>query len=1242
MTRLFHTPPERTGRLRRPVAMLMALLLGAGAALAATPTAAQAAPTDYRIGFKSGDHTIGTLAPRSGSGGNRVICVNSRYGDPAKLTSCSNKTEPKIAYLMWKYANTSSDVNAAALAKIVKDKYDKSSQWDSMWNGFKNTSNGSKVRAKEKSMESEAAKLAGPYKFDISLERINSTTGTLKNVGIVTGSGAFYDGEDITLTITGPGTFSDGTKSKVVKSASSPKDYPILFTGPQEVKITAKTGKVMPGVKFKWCDNGNAKQPMITPITTKYAVTGSTTADDDGFDADADLSSRVAQTYLRPGTSLRDVVSVRGQDGAAGLPITVRNTLYGPFAEQPDEDEDVPSGAPVVYTGTQTVTIGTDLRASATFDSPAITQLGYYVWVEEVVGDDNFDAKVNSFGRTSEMTLVLDPRVATQVSNQLVRPGDSITDTVTVTGIKVVEDAIHDIEFSMDGAVLGPLQPRTENGRLTCNGLDWSTAPEAMETEQVEVTEDGEIEGYGEFTPDAPGCYTYTETIRWVSNGQGGSYTHEPGNPAQTLLAQGEIAIWSQANAVVMKAGDRPSDRVFIEGLAPDMEAEVESFLYGPFDALPETPLEHAPNNAPFIGSATGVAVGTSEGVPGSVVHVDVTLDQPLTQTGLYVWVESASVESDLIVNSPQFGKFGVVAESAFVTDPKIATQVSDQNPSVGPISDTVTITGLNGLRDFARSRGAAFNATVSGGLYGPMNPVDGTCDAVDWSEAPKHTDIRNVAVDGDGDITGIGETWVTPGCWSYAETLTVVVDFPAPPQEEDKEEVVDPDPITITVDHPVGHVSQTALVSEPTIATQISNQNPEVGPIHDTVTITGLSRLTENSPIEAFVTGGLYGPVAPVDGACTAVDWTDAPLYKAIDPVQVTGDGDISGIGEAWVTPGCWSYGEKLTLRMPGPGETPVEWSVDHPVGHVTQTGLVKHPTMVTQTSDFVANPGDEITDTVWVAGIGAEPGEMEYTLWGPYEIDPALGCDAITKDDWAAAVEAGTVGVIGQGVMQITGNGEYITPPVATLPDVTGCYTWAEKMTVPNPEKPDEPVVVETPPGEENEVTLTVKPVIATVIDADSKYAGAEVTDDVTVTSTHGRAGTAIGTLLGPVAPLSGNTCPVEGAAEWNGADEVDSVEIRFEGDTSFTTDPIKTDRREAGCYTWTWMLVLDDEKVDPVLHLPGVPEETTLLVKPPRIDTGEIGGINIGLIAGSVVLLAGAAGLIIVGVRRRQTAG
>lgn len=493
-----------------------------------------------RTGFAYNGHTLGTLRPTGYS--EQAVCIDTDSDLPSRRTSPSKKSKPVLNYLMTKYSQTTSDIDAAALAYIVKD--------DLNDPGLANakavlnhvgSSTEKKIRARIADLRDEAKQYAGPYAMltpEAAIEQIDGNlAGRVSGIGIKADSGTLMKGIKITLKLSGPTTFDEtGTTSLIITSADEPITVALTMTGPGDIQVSASTGKVLAGnnIYIHPSPKNTSDQRMVT-TGPKVAVSASEAATVEET-VKAKVTSQVSAEVVAVGAFVRDTVRVTTSPALAGKTVKVTNTAYGPIDQRPVESDEVPEGIDEVETLEAEIELDAAGEADVTLElSNKLTQPGWHVFVE-AVGDNpeiGLEGTTGTFGRKSETVLVYAPAVVeTKVSAQLVEAGSTISDTVIVTGI--VEDA-PGVTVTLTGELRGPIDP--VGG--TCEGLDWSDAPIAAELAPMVITRDGEYPGLGEFvTPeDENRCLSYSESLAATVAGKLLWQTvHPAGLTPQTVL----------------------------------------------------------------------------------------------------------------------------------------------------------------------------------------------------------------------------------------------------------------------------------------------------------------------------------------------------------------------------------------------------------------------------------------------------------------------------------------------------------------------------------------------------------------------------------------------------------------------------------------------------------------------------------------------------------------------------------
>ncbi|GAA1726370.1 hypothetical protein [Aeromicrobium alkaliterrae] len=745
----------------------------------------------------------------------------------------------------------------------------------------------------------------------------------------------------------------------------------------------------------------------------------------------------------------------------------------------------------------------------------------------------------------------------------------------------------------------------------------------------------GVCTGNGRASPTVvtPATRVYAPTSAWalnhVMNGDGSNLDDTTGAAIATIVKNDPAVPSNHKN---------PTPDVGVGARVNQIVAEANAYA-----GERSIPLALATSSVPpgLTWQLDGVGVKAPGGwLPGRLITLTIEGPVVFESTGTRsVTVTSATSPQALALRSTGHGTFTVRADTSVPSNfvnahdaqsaghQRITTRVGDEplsgstsaeavfdyQPSA--VTNTSVLTAAEvGVRvhDTLTITGAEPGSTLSGrsALFGPLATKPVQSDA-----APAGTPL-----------VGIAEFTVTTDANGAATVDTSALTLPAPGyyvwrEEIDGDPETTPSPRNLGFRGPYGVGAETSLVAPPPeVVTQVNRQEVLVGqPISDTVTISGTIYDADGlGPITHQVSGRLHGPVAPVDGRCAEVDWTNAPVALEFGPLAVSATQQtLTGVGE--FTPserGCFSYAETLVSTNSQGAEI---YRVDHPAGRAEQTTLVSVPEAVTQISDYVVAPGESFSDTVTVTGNAGESGTFVATLWGPVAPDPQLGCWFGTER-WAGLVASGEAKPLHSETLPFTGDGDVTTSEV-TVTDL-GCYTWSETFTFDSAPH----VELETPPGMETETGMVAQPAIATEAKADSPHLGARMHDVITLSGTQGQPGTLTADVL-TAPPIDGRCDDVDWEADGTKAGEIDPIPTTADG--VFTSSTTVIDGDEARCATFVAAWTPDHEKLieAAVADRPGLPSETLLFI--PRTPTVSAG---IPPIASSPVLLT--VGLFLIG--------
>ncbi len=597
------------------------------------------------------------------------------------------------------------------------------------------------------------------------------------------------------------------------------------------------------------------------------------------------------------------------------------------------------------------------------------------------------------------------------------------------------------------------------------------------------------------------------------------------------------------------------------------------------------------------LGSVKALRFSSSNNyTAGNGFEVSFQVRVPSTDINAIAWNSAATNAID--VSNPsnvplpaEPPKVGIIAP----VDPIISTVSShEETVAYEQLSDQVNIAGTGGG-----------NGSLAWKLLGPIDPVDNSCDNLNWTAAAVHAS-GTVAIDGDGPVIAGPTDLGSGGCYTWSHVLTST----------------DPErPFRATAS--AGEINELTLVTPypPSIITTAQLQIGAGGQrtVHDRVVIDNIPRGAPVAP--SPLSWKLHGPVAlTAERNCDGVDWTGAAIVDSGD-LPITGNGIYSTPNVDLSTPGCYSFSSSLPATADSPEAVDL-------VGQPAETIAITDPQIVTQTESELVALNEPTTDTVTIYGTGGGTGTLEWSLVGPI----APNGDNCSELDWTDAPEVTT------GSVAVDGDDDYITGPISVK--VPGCYSWTDRLTsgtFPSPTAvsagaPNEVFLVEPfQPTITTEATLTVDGANGVITDS------IELTDSGLVAFEGAPTENSLRWVLhGPLAAVDGS-CD---GLDWSDAATQSAGAIEVHEDGTFTTPAAAV--TDEGCYTFTEQLAATAIS-DSVVTEPGLPSETVLFVpEVPDPDNG--GGLPYTgsqplrlLGAGLLALIAGG---LLLGLSRRES--
>jgi len=563
----------------------------------------------------------------------------------------------------------------------------------------------------------------------------------------------------------------------------------------------------------------------------------------------------------------------------------------------------------------------------------------------------------------------------------------------------------------------------------------------------------------------------------------------------------------------------------------------------------------------------------------GFSVSFQVTMPTNPADANLVAWNSAATDASDL--SNPATSllpaeppKVGLTAPTGGPAMTTASSGPSFTAYSTTPIYDTVTIVGTGGN-----------SGTLDWSLVGPIPPVAGSCDGLDWTGAtaiPANT--GSTATPGaDGQVKVGPATVQGQGCYSWTESLTLgggggTASVGA--GDEDTE-------LVQATPYP------TALATSATPAFNGTN-NTSTDSI--TVSNSGLG-IGNGAPTSAVLTWNLYGPATPLTaGTCAGVTWGGPAIDTGT--ITVTGDG-VYTTPSTDLTPdgvGCYTY----TDSLPQTGSGAAVASAQGAAGETFI--LVTPPTVATVANQDTPNPRTSVSDAATITNTYGNSGTIAWQLVGPVTPPTPDDCTSVTGGQWTAAAAT----PYAQGTQAFTGDQTALTVPSGkTAVGGVGCYSWAETVTGPDFLGPM--TVSAGTPGEFFQV-VPYQPTFSTA--ATPHFGGTTNTakDTITISNSDlgaGASATLSWTLYGPVTPSGPGSCTGVTQGAWLAAGTT-SGSISAVNGSGNQTQPVTL--TAVGCYSYTDSLAAstngDTQAV--ATTLPGVAAETFVLLSSQQVTS------------------------------------
>lgn len=391
------------------------------------------------------------------------------------------------------------------------------------------------------------------------------------------------------------------------------------------------------------------------------------------------------------------------------VPVLAEGTLYGPFDAQPAEANAPPEGAPVLGTESLTLTHPGNYVSPGTLTAP---ESGFYTWVWKIDKTKQganakylTDSFTDKFGRVTETSVTpFQPEAVSQANGKLVKPGDRVTDTITVSStngawLKHNGEPIPVLFEGTAYQVPGTLPP--------VQGAEAPADAVPIGTVQVTATGPGNYESPEVVLPDA-GFVTWVWQVKqasqpeWVRPYIAADWQDDYGINIESHSVRWPLTITSEVREYNVHKNGRAFDRITVSGFpenhpeftgdgywGPD-EQEIEHTVYGPFQSDTELTDDLDLSDAPVL---TRITTPAKNGVY-DIGYTDQDRIQP-TEAGFYVIVTRFAGDDRV---QPFQSSPADIWERFFVPGPdqpvSVITQAQESAYVGDPFEDTALVQG--------------------------------------------------------------------------------------------------------------------------------------------------------------------------------------------------------------------------------------------------------------------------------------------------------------------------------------------------------------------------------------------------------------------------------------------------------------------------------------------------------------------------------------------------------------------
>lgn len=647
--------------------------------------------------------------------GHKFVCIDNGRAVPTTMdTPTTSVTAPDLAYLFWKYGDTTDDATATALAYIVKTH-------TALPHNHK-ASTPVLQQSLVAKMQKEADNYKGPYSASVDVDASsNDRAASASNMGVRSAAGKWMSGLDMIATITGPGVWK-GTDSKTLKVTTGSKALTrdITRTGDFAADDTIKVALSVKGLPTSKVTYQAAQSPdhqrvvhIDQPVAAVKAA-GSVVLDRVKLKYDITTRAQHVQADESGVRSSTDEIEVKVTDGTwpKDGKLVVRSTLWSNGTQKPKLQDEVPDTAKKVGE-VETVFTGPGTKTTKAITVPEGMGRDWFVWTEQVKASGSganeihgWDSKYGIVAESFTDALAeqpFSPQVETK-TGKLDENGD-ISDGFRVY-LEEGEDWGQHTDISTSHATDAPVTVTFDLYHSMTDATDdhGSEVP-ASATHLGQVKSDPITEPTDDLTSPAvnvPEKYR-NGSLTWVASidpndtpaDQGREnieeFVSDYGIDTESVFNQWTPKVVTQAQSPVIDAGDDMVDLLTVSGMPDDEGSTVEATCkaWGPYETQPKVGTE-IPEDATLAGEGSVKVTGDGEYKCNA---------GPAPEPGHYVFTSETLESEDGRVDSTEDRK--VYAEESFTVrwTPHVWTNTQEQKVQldengIARVSDVLTMTG--------------------------------------------------------------------------------------------------------------------------------------------------------------------------------------------------------------------------------------------------------------------------------------------------------------------------------------------------------------------------------------------------------------------------------------------------------------------------------------------------------------------------------------------------------------------